>query len=53
MGDETWIHHFKPKFHQQSMELHHITPPKKKKFKCTISKENHCQPVEVRKLLFL
>ena len=35
------------------MELHHTTTPKKKKFKGTISKENHCQPVEVRKVLFL
>lgn len=52
MGDETWVQHFKPKFHQQSTELHHATPPKKKKFKCTISKENHCQTVEVRKVLF-
>jgi hypothetical protein len=31
-GDETWIHHFKPKTKRQSMEWHHTTSPWKKKF---------------------
>ena len=35
------------------MELHQTTPPNKKKFKCTISKKNCCQPVQVRKVLLL
>jgi hypothetical protein len=33
IGDETWIHHFKPETKRQSMEWHHTTPPQKKKFK--------------------
>jgi histone-lysine N-methyltransferase SETMAR len=32
-GDETWIHHFEPETKRQSMEWHHTTSPRKKKFK--------------------
>jgi hypothetical protein len=31
--DETWIHHFEPETKRQSMEWHHTTSPRKKKFK--------------------
>jgi hypothetical protein len=32
-GGETWIHHFEPEKKRQSMEWHHTTSPRKKKFK--------------------
>jgi histone-lysine N-methyltransferase SETMAR len=32
-GAETWIHHFEPEMKRQSMEWHHTTSPRKKKFK--------------------
>lgn len=37
MGDETWVHHFEPKSKQQLMDLHHITPPRKKTFKSALT----------------
>jgi hypothetical protein len=36
-GDETWIHHFEPETKRQSMEWHHPTFPRRKKFKVTPS----------------
>ena len=32
-GDETWVHHFKPESQRASMEWHHPTSPRSKKFK--------------------
>jgi hypothetical protein len=32
-GDKTWIRHFEPKTKRQSMQWHHATSPRKKKFK--------------------
>jgi len=32
-GDETWLHHFDPETKRQSMEWHHVTSPRTKKFK--------------------
>ena len=32
-GDETWVHFFEPESKRQSMEWHHTTSPRKKKFK--------------------
>jgi histone-lysine N-methyltransferase SETMAR len=32
-GFGTWIHHFEPEMKRQSMEWHHTTSPRKKKFK--------------------
>jgi hypothetical protein len=36
-GDETWIHHFESQTRGQSLEWHHPTSPRKKKFKATPS----------------
>jgi hypothetical protein len=36
-GDETWIHHFDLEKKRQSMEWHHTTSPRKKKFKAISS----------------
>jgi hypothetical protein len=36
-GDETCIHHFEPETKRQSMEWHHPTSPRRKKFKVTPS----------------
>jgi histone-lysine N-methyltransferase SETMAR len=36
-GDETWLHHFDPETKRQSMEWHHTTSPRKKKFKVVAS----------------
>lgn len=36
-GDETWLHHFDPESKRQSMEWHHVTSPRTKKFKVTSS----------------
>jgi hypothetical protein len=36
-GDDTWIHHFESETKRQSMEWHHTTFPRKKKFKAFLS----------------
>jgi hypothetical protein len=36
-GDETWSHHFEPETRNQSVEWHHPTSPRKKKFMVTPS----------------
>jgi hypothetical protein len=39
-GDKTWIRHFEPETKRQSMEWHHATSPRKKKFKAIPSAIN-------------
>jgi [histone H3]-lysine36 N-dimethyltransferase SETMAR len=36
-GDETWLHHFDPETKRQSLEWHHTTSPRTKKFKVVAS----------------
>jgi hypothetical protein len=36
-GDETWVHHYDPLTKCQSMECHHQSSPRKKKFKVQTS----------------
>jgi Transposase. len=33
IGDETWVYFFEPESKRKSMEWHHTTSPRKKKFK--------------------
>ena len=53
-GDETWVHYFEPKTKQQLMERHHMTSPRKKKFKSVSSAGKIMVTVfGMRKVLFL